>query len=552
MALDLSARITRCCDAQGRVQLTTRNGAVFDAKLVRFEYEPTTAVIEPVGFSPRFGGYTAELLWLPLTQVKEVARAEGAAPAVEPERVRKAVNWPPELAPRASAAAVRKAEEALAEVGDARAIELAIAAGVTEGLAAAASRLDVATRTRLLVLAAETGAAAAIEVLLADPSAGEIDVTWLLVRAARAGKVDSVAALLAAGADVDRPVAHSPGETSSFWLAREHTPLHWGIEHRGVVRLLLAAGARVTDSARLALSLATSKDAVVWRLLVDAGLDVDARNVHDDPVILIVGRTGCTEMVRAAIDAGADVNARYPDGSTLLLHAIDLATVGPTDLTFIRELIAAGADVNAGRLNGRNPLALARLVEFDQARAIAGWLEAAGAVAVTETDAPASVRRSPIWKFMLDPSRGRGEQYVERGVRFAASAEVHVLPVETPPPRWHGHGSDDVAVVRAKLEHLFGAPHGRGDGYEVTFEYFVRATIGESVLGARVRDWQASAMVLEVEAHADEALRERVAEAFWALVTLSPIAAFRDVFRFDGAVGAAYFCDGSSVAVELT
>ena len=64
-------------------------------------------------------------------------------------------------------------------------------------------------------------------------------------------------------------------------------------------------------------------------------------------------RSGDVKAVEAALDAGADVNARDGDGITPLMHAArgdrpEIANPGPTDHPEVVELlIKRGADVNA-------------------------------------------------------------------------------------------------------------------------------------------------------------------------------------------------------------
>lgn len=118
-------------------------------------------------------------------------------------------------------------------------------------------------------------------------------------------------------------------------------------------------------------------------------------------------------------------------------------------------------------------------------------------------------------------------------------------------PRWTGLGCDDVAVARAKLEHLVGPPPSRGDAYKMTFEYdFVAEVDGETV-GLRLHDWKAAEVRLGVGPHPDPAVRARVTEAFIELLTCSPLGVFRDRFRYDAEAGRAYHSDGTRAFADF-
>ncbi len=571
MARDLSTTINICSGSFGRVRLTTKSGAAFDGLAIRWEYGPKLLLVEPIGFEVAFGEFVPELLRVPLNQLADAGRVEDPGAVPDLVKLRKALQWPTELAPKSSAASIKRAEQALAAAsaaGDAAAaVQQAIDSGATKGLAAVVARLDADARKRLITSATETGAGGVLRVLLVGLAADDIDSTWLLARAAALGKVHSIEALLAAGADVHGVVTHSwdkPRFTNvKYAQGAEHSVLHWAVANgqRGAVRQLLAAGARVTDGAGLAWAAAESPDDGIWRLLLAAGLNVDQRDFRGDPLLLTLGRTGCTNMLEAAIAAGANVNARYEDGSTLLLHAIALAMHKGPDTAFVQNLLRAGADANAGHLYGRNPLALALVMPYDAwaysgERRFPGWLESAGAVAAEDAGAPAIAAEQPppppAWRARIDDTLVRADHYEALGVRFRpSSVESKVTQLRAPGPEWGGLGSDTIAVARAKLEFLIGPPLARGDEYKITFEYALIATVDDLSLALHVCDWKAREICLDIEAHADATLRDRVAAAFWELLTISPLAAFRDRFRFDEYAGKAYHCDGRTAFAEF-
>lgn len=564
MAMDLSTKIIIYGGIDGRVRLTSRNGVIFDASLVRWEYSPKrVALIQPIGFTVAYGEFVPEVLRVAMTQLADVGKAEGPAPVPEVEKLRKAIEWPVELAAKASAASIKRAEQALAAANTAAeamaAVQLALASGATKGLATAVSRLEPGARKPLALAAAEAGAGEALAVLLAG--AEDVDRSLLLVRAAASGKLHSVAALLHAGAEVDAVRALEPG--AKYSKGEPRSVLYWAVAagQRGVVRQLLAAGARATDSAALAWAAVGAPDDVIWELLIAAGLDVNARDHHGDPLLLALGSNRQNAMLAAAIAAGADVNASYPDGSTLLLHAIALAMAKGPSTFFIERLLQAGADPNAGRLGGRNALALARVVTHDPGadrgeRWIARWLEKAGAVASEEIGAvaiaPEQPPEAPEWRARIDEGLVRAGHYELSGIRFTPQAGgLAVEMCEVPGPSWPGLGSDTIAVVRAKLEHLVGPPHARGDEYKISFEYWFVATVEGVSLGLHVCDWKARGIRVSLESHPDAALRERVAAALLELLTRSPLAAFRDRFRYDDEARRVYRSDGRTAFAEF-
>ena len=93
--------------------------------------------------------------------------------------------------------------------------------------------------------------------------------------------------------------------------------------------------------------------------LIRAGADVNQRAMDSDwpsPPIFLAARFGSPDVVRALIDAGADVTMAHPDGSkapglTPLHTAAIFGCAGS-----ILLLLAAGADVNAVSHRSETPL----------------------------------------------------------------------------------------------------------------------------------------------------------------------------------------------------
>ena len=222
-----------------------------------------------------------------------------------------------------------------------------------------------------LWLAAVNGSAAMIERLLAagaDPGTSVAAGETVLMMAARSGRVDAIEALLARGADVN--AVQRDGQTALMWAATEG--------HADAVRALAAAGADVEARTR------------VPDNPLRTGLEGPAP--HGFTALLFAVRAGHVEVVRALLEAGADPNDRLPDGmGTVVLAATNAhwelgvllvdegadpnaadqgwaalhamtwvrrpnfgfnppgpVTTGSLDsLSFARELVARGADVNA-------------------------------------------------------------------------------------------------------------------------------------------------------------------------------------------------------------
>ena len=121
------------------------------------------------------------------------------------------------------------------------------------------------------------------------------------------------------------------------------TPLHW-VSSVEMARLLIAVGADIEakdNSGKTPLDRARAADVAK---LIEAGADADYA-LHD------LASVGYVDRVRQLVDAGADVNAKDNNGWTPLRWA---ASEGHADAA--RLLVDAGADVNAKDNNGWTPL----------------------------------------------------------------------------------------------------------------------------------------------------------------------------------------------------
>lgn len=204
-----------------------------------------------------------------------------------------------------------------------------------------------------------------------DPNEADADGTSALHWAVHRGDLDSVAALLAAGAAVDasnrygvRP-AYLAAENGDAAIMRALLEAH--ADPRAVfaegetlvmtaartgdvatIQALLAAGADVNAiearGAQTALMLAAAENnGAAVAALLDAGADRDAREATGELTALAFAvRGGAVAATRALLDAGADASATLPDGTSMVV----LAALNQNYET-ASALLDYGADANA-------------------------------------------------------------------------------------------------------------------------------------------------------------------------------------------------------------
>jgi len=192
-------------------------------------------------------------------------------------------------------------------------------------------RLFVRTAALLAVLAARSAAAAD------DP----------FVRAAAAGDMKTVRAMLQQGHDVDARA----GDGS--------TALHWAVraEDLDTTNALLRAGAKVAVTNALGVTpaylAAESGNAVILKRLLDAGADVKSADASGDTLLMAAVRAGNVDAVDLLLERGAAVNAGDPQfGHTALMWA-----ARRNDTAIMKRLLSRGAETDARTRAGEKPVA---------------------------------------------------------------------------------------------------------------------------------------------------------------------------------------------------
>ena len=129
------------------------------------------------------------------------------------------------------------------------------------------------------------------------------------------------------------------GTTALYWAARG--------DHLAIVRMLLAAGAKVDAADRygitpLALA-AVNGSAPVISALLEAGADANARVGDGETVLMAAARTGRADAAKLLLDRGADPNVREPSqGETAVMWA-----AGENHAEMVRLLASRGAELDA-------------------------------------------------------------------------------------------------------------------------------------------------------------------------------------------------------------
>ena len=165
-----------------------------------------------------------------------------------------------------------------------------------------------------------------------------------LMYAAAYGSLDSMRALLDAGADVNAKNAF------------DATPLLWSANNLDKVRLLVSKGADVNARSKQGMTpliVAALQDggSDVVKFFIEKGADVNARGTGGATALLAATNANDTATIRLLISAGADVKAKDAGGETALMNACSFGNI-----EVIKMLLAKGADVNSA--DNPNPMSV--------------------------------------------------------------------------------------------------------------------------------------------------------------------------------------------------
>jgi len=225
--------------------------------------------------------------------------------------------------------------------------------------ASAAGKTNITTVNGTSLLMAAAGEADKVTFLLANGADAKYrtpsgyDATT--VAASYRGTSVSIAALVAAGADVQPPDN----------LKIKHSPLLFASMSGDLdsVSLLLARGASPNRRDSPLSEAITFGRADVVRALIGAGAKVDLVERTGVNLLHWATLTNRPDVIADLARAGADINAMDAAGFTPLMYA---ATIDFGDTTTLGALIAAGADKTIRNSAGRTPLQQARRLGLSQ------------------------------------------------------------------------------------------------------------------------------------------------------------------------------------------
>jgi ankyrin repeat protein len=214
----------------------------------------------------------------------------------------------------------------------------------------------------------------------ADPNARAADGSTPMLYAAHFGDADSVRALLDAKADPDLTNRYGVGPMHEAALRAD----------AGLLRILLDGGADVDlalpqgETPLMLASRTSGLDAV--RLLLEHGAKVNVvERWQGETPLMYAAANDRGEIAAALIAAGADVNARtprnhLPERKPAVRYFVEIPSAGLTPVMFAARsgavsvlpvLIKAGADINAKTPEGFSPVVIALdNLHFDAAKVL--------------------------------------------------------------------------------------------------------------------------------------------------------------------------------------
>jgi len=154
------------------------------------------------------------------------------------------------------------------------------------------------------------------------------------------------------------------------------------------------------DAGRTMLMYAVATSSALVGMLIKAGADVNRRDAHGRPVWDFVPRWGpqWVDVWRLLIEAGLDVNSRAPGGQTPLISVCGVYVDPKTSneyiqskLDIVRLLLNAGAQVNVTDQYNVSPLAAAASARSEK---VVKLLRKAGA----DPNLPAHGNRTPLFE----------------------------------------------------------------------------------------------------------------------------------------------------------
>ena len=90
-----------------------------------------------------------------------------------------------------------------------------------------------------------------------------------------------------------------------------------------------------------------NRDSEVVSALLDAGADVNAREMFDFTALMYAAGHNTIEVINILLQAGAEVNAKEKNGMTVLMYVVKWSYRSIPTSEIVNVLLDAGAEVNA-------------------------------------------------------------------------------------------------------------------------------------------------------------------------------------------------------------